>query len=657
MMVSLRRWLSPFLMLGTLSTAMAATPAAVPYPTAETPQAVDTGALQTQSANTPISVTVALSLRNLEAAEQLLQSVSTPGNAQYQQFLTADQFVARFAPTQSDVAKVVAGLAKYGLTTVQTTATTLKVTGLPANMERAFSVILHNYAVAAHGNAPAYAFHAPLGSAAIPAELSGMVAGIAGLDTRPALRPFNIPAVKQLAKAPAASSSGTATNPFGLLTVADFASLYDVTPLYNKGVTGAGRTIGVMSLAAFTPSDAFAYWSALGLKVNSNRIQIVNVDGGPGAPSDVSGSIETTLDVEQSGGLAPGANMIVYLAPNTTQSFVDVFAAAIDANKVDTLSISWGQWEWFDNLQNGAAIDPSSGRTVSSTQAIHELLVRAAIQGQTVFTAAGDGGAYEVNHDLGCNGPFSSSDPNSCSLTLSVSYPGTDPAITAAGGTTLPGTQTYCLDSACTSTLAINVPHERVWGWDYLEPLCKALGLTDAACGIEFAGGGGGVSISFPVPTYQSDQFGAQLSQPRQVFKAGTGFAADDIGLFFALPAFYAGRNVPDISANADPQTGYVVYYTSDTTGFGQQSLGGTSFVAPQFNGVASLLNQNGHSRLGLLNYALYAAQFIKGRSAAEHPIAFGDNWFYTGSNFYNPGAGLGTLDVANFASFLRGGF
>ena len=125
MMVSLRRWLSPFLMLGTLSTAMAATPAAVPYPTAETPQAVDTGALQTQSANTPISVTVALSLRNLEAAEQLLQSVSTPGNAQYQQFLTADQFVARFAPTQSDVAKVVAGLAKYGLTAVQTTATTL----------------------------------------------------------------------------------------------------------------------------------------------------------------------------------------------------------------------------------------------------------------------------------------------------------------------------------------------------------------------------------------------------------------------------------------------------------------------------------------------------------------------------------------------------
>ena len=100
-------------------------------------------------------------------------------------------------------------------------------------------------------------------------------------------------------------------------------------------MTGAGRTIGILTFAAFTPSDAFAYWAALGLKVNPNRIQIVNVDGGPGAPSDASGSLETTLDVEQSGGIAPGANIIVYQAPNTLANFVDVFAAAIDANKAD----------------------------------------------------------------------------------------------------------------------------------------------------------------------------------------------------------------------------------------------------------------------------------------------------------------------------------
>ena len=647
-----KRLLSSLLTLGALSSAMAATPTALPYPDAETPQAVDVGALAAQSANTPISVTVALSLRNIDAAEQLLQSLSTPGSSRYHQFLTSDQFVARFAPTQSDVAKAVAGLAKYGLTAVQTTATTLTVSGLPANIERAFSVSLHNYSVPAHGSAPAYSFHAPLAQATLPAELSGMVSGVAGLSTRPSLHPFNVAAAKKLASTVPVSSSGTTISPFGALTVTDFANLYDVTPLYSHGVSGEGRTIGIMSLAAFTPSDAYTYWSSIGLKVSSNRIQVVNVDGGPGAPSDVSGSLETTLDVEQSGGVAPGANMIVYLAPNTTQAFVDVFAAAIDANKVDTLSISWGEWEWLDNLQNSPATDPFTGRTVSSTQAVHELLVRAALQGQSVITAAGDGGAYEVNHDLACNGPYSASVPTSCSLTLSVSYPGTDPAITAGGGLTLPGTQTFCLDSACTSTYAVDIPHQRVWGWDYLEGLCNALGLTYAACGIQYAGGGGGVSVAFFQPPYQWGVFGVQLSQHGQVFKAGTAFVADDIGLFYALPAFYPGRNVPDISFNADPQTGYEVPYTSSVTGYGVQTFyGGTSFVAPQLNGVASLLNQYLHGRVGLLNYALYAAQY----RGPVKPIAYGDNWFYSGSDFYNPAAGLGTLDVTDFAEFVRG--
>ena len=646
-----KRLLSSLLTLGALSSALAATPTALPFPTAQTPQAMDVGALA-QSANTPISVTVALSLRNIDEAEQLLQSLSTPGSGQYHQFLTSDEFVARFAPTQSDVAKAIAAFAKYGLTAQQTTATTLKVSGLPANIERAFSVNLHSYSVAAHGEAPAYSFHAPQGQASLPSELSGMVSGVAGLSSRPAMHPFHVAANKLAAKQAApASSSSTTISPFGSLTVTDFANLYNVTPLYKHGVSGAGRTIGIMSLAGFTPSDAYTYWSLVGLKVNPNRIQVVNVDGGPGAPSDVSGSLETTLDVEQSGGVAPGANMIVYLAPNTNQAFTDVFAAAIDANKVDTLSISWGEWEWLDNLQNAPVVDPASGRTVSSTQAIHELLVRAGIQGQSVITAAGDGGAYEVNHDLACNGPYSASDPNSCSLTLSVSYPGTDPAITAAGGLTLPGPQSFCLDSACDQTYTVTVPKQRVWGWDYLEGLCNALGVTYAACGIEYAGGGGGVSVTFFQPFYQWGTFGTQLSQPGQVFKAGTGFAADDIGLYYALPAYYPGRNVPDISFNADPQTGYEVAYTSSVTGYSvQQFWGGTSFVSPQINGIASLLNQYVRGRVGLLNYALYGAQY----QGPVKPIAYGDNWFYKGSNFYNPAAGLGTLDVASFAEFVR---
>jgi kumamolisin len=657
-----------FLVLGLLSSALAqAMHTALPFPTEKTPQAIDRGALTEDT--TPLSITIALRLRDLDDAEKLLIALHTPGDPQFHQFLTAKQFVARFAPTDADVAKVIASLGKYGLTVERTTATTLKVTGLPADMERAFSVSLHSYEVPAHDSAPGYTFHAPLTPATIPAEISAVVAAVVGLDSRPRFRPLSRTVSPKLRMASSVPQTTTPDKP-GLWTVTDFADYYDVQPLYHRGVTGSGRTIGIVTLASFTPSDAFTYWRALGLSVNSKRIQIVNVDGGPGAPSDVSGSDETTLDVEQSGGVAPGANIIVYQAPNTNQSFLDAFASAIDANFAETLSTSWGTWEWLDNLENGPVTDPITGKTVGFTQATHELLVRAAIQGQTFLAAAGDGGAYDVNNDLGCFGPYSPSQPYSCSQPLTVDYPASDTAMTAGGGTTVPGLQEYCLNAACTAPFYdINLLHERVWGWDYLEGLCKALGVNFIDCGIYLAGGGGGVSVVFDSPFYQFFLPGTQLSQPGQVWEAGSAIAAalgspgPPCCSYYALPAYYPGRDVPDISFNADPETGYVIYYTSEPSGvFSIQSYwGGTSFVAPQLNGVSALLGQDLRGRLGLLNFPLYllglTGQGYRGPHAPFHAIRYGDNWFYYGSNGYNLGVGFGTMDVANFAEFLHGPF
>jgi kumamolisin len=557
---------------------------------------------------------------------------------------------------------VSAALAKYGLAAEKTTATTLKVTGLPANMERAFSVVLHSFEVPAHDNVAGYTYRAPTSRATVPAEIAAAVAAVAGLDNSPILRPSYKTALPTINVGKSSAPSTTSGNPPGEWTVIDFAKYYDVDPLYSKGVTGSGRTIGILTFAAFTPSDAFAYWQALGLRVNSNRIQIVNVDGGPGAPSDASGSLETTLDVEQSGGLAPGANIIVYQAPNTTADFVDVYAKAVDDNKADTLSTSWGTWEWFFNLENTPVTDPTTGKTVGASQAIHELLLRASIQGQAGFAASGDGGAYAVNYDLGCFGPYSASITGSCSNTLSVDYPASDSYITAAGGTTLAGLQQLCLNAACTPPyFDIDIQHEQVWGWDYLEPWCDAVGAPNPiTCGIFPVGTGGGVSIVFSIPQYQFGIFGTQFSQPGQNFFYNGG--PGNSGLVYALPPFYPGRNLPDISLNADPDTGYVVYYTSSVSGSGIFSFyGGTSFTAQQLSGLTALLDQDLNHRIGLLNNSLYPLALTGlgyfGPNAALHAMVNGDNWFYHGSNGYNPAAGLGTLDVANFAQALRGQF
>jgi kumamolisin len=645
------------------SAAQASGPTAVPYPTAKTPTAIDLGAMTAQPGRAvPMSVTVALSLRNLSEVEELMRAVSTPGNAQYHQFLTSEQFVERFAPTNADVASAIAALARYGLVTQRATATTLRVTGMPADMERAFGVSLHSYSVAAHGSAPGYSYHAPLDHPTIPSELAGHVSGVFGLDTRPALRPHHLAPPSALTKArfnsPSAKPAPGLTNPFGFLTVQDFVQQYDVQPLYDNGITGRSRTLAIMTFASFTPSDAFYYWeTVLGLAVDPNRITIVNVDGGAGPPSDASGSDETTLDVEQSGGIAPGANVIVYVAPNTNQGSVDVYAAAIEANLAQSISISWGVWEWYDNLENSPVPDPNTGKTVGLTQATHELLVRSAIQGQSNFSTAGDSGAYDADRDFGfCYPAF-------CTLPLTVDYPGSDTANTAAGGTTLPGLQEYCQNAACTPPFYdINIPQERVWGFDYLTGLCATVyGANPIQCGIFPGGTGGGVSIMFPVPFYQLFISGVQHSQPGQDWNIDPTYAASFgvVNTSYNLPVHYPGRNVPDVSFNADPETGYIIPYTSDVNGFGIFAFaGGTSFVAPQLNGVTALLGQDLHSRFGLLNYPLYflalTGQAYHGPNAPLRAISTGDNWFYTGSNGYNPAAGLGTLDVSNFARALR---
>jgi kumamolisin len=610
-------------------------------------QAVDVGSLNGAQASQSISVTIALKLSDLSGAESMMQRLVTPGDAMYGKFLTPAQVEAQFGPNESDVARVIAELTASGLAVERTTSTTLTATGKAATLEQAFHTSLHQFVMPATAKHASFTFRAAKTAPVVPASIASAVRGVIGLNNNPVFSPHLKSAPAMLGGSPVAripgSTSGVDTES-GQLTVKDFATLYDVNPLYAKGVTGKGRTVGIVTLANFTPSDVFAYWSALNLKVNANRLTVINIDGGPGKPSDASGSDETTLDVEQSGGIAPGANIIVYQSPNTDQGFLDAFARAVHDNKADSFSTSWGEWEFFDSTAGGNQVtDVFSRETVSSLQALHEVLVVAALQGQTTFAAAGDCGAYDVFDEVAAN----------FSTPLSVDNPASDSAIVAAGGTTLPGLQEFTLDDG--STFSVNVPTERVWGWDYLIPLCNALGLDPISCGIYPVGGGGGVSVFFSLPLYQFGIFGTQLSQPNQSFVDNS---TSPPTVDFALPAHFFGRNVPDVSFNADPDTGYSIFYTSNRHGFEVETfIGGTSFVSPQLNGVTALLAQNAGHRLGLLNVQLYNLARLgltQGRHAVINTISTGDNWFYKARDGYSPAVGLGTIDVFKLSEVTR---
>ena len=116
-------------------------------------------------------------------------------------------------------------------------------------------------------------------------------------------------------------------------TPADFAQHYNLDGLYRRGALGQGRTVAIVTLAALDPGAPQFFWkNVLGMKPSGRTVTVTNVDGGPGAPSDASGTGETDLDAEQSGALAPDANVIVYQAPNTDPGFFDAFSDAASQN-------------------------------------------------------------------------------------------------------------------------------------------------------------------------------------------------------------------------------------------------------------------------------------------------------------------------------------
>ncbi|WP_434633604.1 S53 family peptidase [Chromobacterium sp. CV08] len=606
--------------------------------------AVDLGKVEQTAPAQKLTVTVALHLRDRDAAARYLQEVHTPASPNYHRFLSPAEFRARFAPTDASVERISARLQAAGLGVKRIGSSLLQVSGPAATVQKAFGAEVHVFQnkTAVQG---ASRYIAPVRASAPAVDLSEVQAVI-GLDSRPHFRPH----LRQLPNhlQPAGGGSGapvTGGNAPGQWTVTDLARYYNITPLYNKGIHGKGATIGIVTLASFTPSDAFQYWNQLGLAADPNRLTVVDIDGGPGAPSDDGGSDETTLDVEQSGGIAPAAKIIVYQAPNTTQGFVDAFAQAIESNAADTLSVSWGEWEWFD--QQSQAANPVAGKSTDVLQAYHDLFLQAALQGQTLFAAAGDAGAYDVNRAA----PLPQ-----YGKVLSVDSPANQQFITAAGATTVPATLTFHPNG---KAMQVKISSERTWGWDYLDGLCKALGKDAVACGIFPVGGGGGVSgwISRPfyqnwVPGMQNTPAGQQLVDTSQTPPQ----------VIASVPAHFKGRNVPDISMNGDPETGYVVYYTSSKNGFSVLSNnGGTSFVAPQLAGITALLNQSMGGRLGLLNFSLYGllatghAYHGFGRHGAPlRDVAAGGNWGYAAHRGYDQATGVGVPDVANLDAALR---
>lgn len=597
------------------------------------------------AASQPANVTLMLRLRNEAQLENLIRQTVTPGNPNYHRFLTTRQFAERFGATDAQIARVQAYLKKQGLRgEVLDNKMVITVQGTLAQLGQAFGTTIHTFKDADSGRM----FHRPARPVTLPAALAGTVSVVSGLSNEhqyvshrlgtPKLlsttTTFAPQSLKPNLRAAAPSGNPTATGVPGDYTVGDVANFYNINPLYDRGVTGKGSTIGIVTLSNFYPEDAEAYWSAIGLDTKPHRIRQVHVNGGGVFDG---GSGETSLDVEQSGGLAPKADIVVYDAPNTNGDYVAAFARAVSDNCADSISTSWGLPEIYNFAAlnvDGASVNDTTD--VGNLRAFHQVFLEAAVQGQSVFAASGDSGAYDTVRSLG---------HDQFSAPLTVDSPASDPYITAAGGTTTP--MSYSFSGGPVAT----IKRESVWGWDYIQNYFDT-NFGPGVIDVFASGGGGGVSVYWHEPVYQWFTHGIRRSERHQSLVFNDPSAGPTTLL--NLPGHFRGRNVPDISLNADPITGYIV--VSSVDGGVIDGIGGTSFVAPQLNGISALLTQSQGHRVGFWNPQVYFLQnvFGYGKYSPFNSVRDGDNWFYYGKPHYTPGAGIGTLDVANLDAFLR---
>ena len=295
----------------------------------------------------------------------------------------------------------------------------VQLSGSAAAMERAFGTELHRCEGAG------VSCHVHRGALRVPADIATRITAILGLDTRPIATPKIVPH-----KGP--------TPPAGYLPT-EVATLYGVGDL-----EATGETIGIIELGGgYTAADNDAAFKAMGRAVPD--VVAIAVDGTDNDPGDTSGADgEVALDIQVAGGVAPGARIAVYFAPNTDQGFVDAISQAVHDQTYapSVLSISWGSAE--------------SEWTSQAIAAMGQAFDDAATLGVTVCAASGD--------SLATDG-VSDGKPH-------VDFPASKPTVLGCGGTRLTASGGAIAD-------------ETVW---------KSNG----------GGTGGGVSDLFPLPAYQT---------------------------------------------------------------------------------------------------------------------------------------------------------
>ena len=564
----------------------------------------DSGRVPANTQLTGISLVFSRTPTQQAALTSLIAAQQDPHSPLFHKWLTPDQFAASFGMAPSDIQKVQSWLEQYGLTisSVARSKNMIRFSGSVGQVEQAFQTQVHYYTIGVEKH------FAPSTALNIPSALAPVVLAVRNLDD---FKPT--PMVQRNLKPqvnPAFTSSQSGNVYF---SPGDIKLAYGVNTQISAGNTGADQSIAIMGQSAIVNSDIENFENAAGLAVK-DPIQVL-VPGTGTSEVFQGDEAESDIDVEWSGGMAPGAQIFFVYTGNGNGGVFDSLAYAVDEKIGNIISFSYGQCE--------------PALSAGSASAMDAVLQQAMAQGQTFIASSGDTGSSSCYIS-----PTSTSLPLATQEELAVGYPASSQYATGVGGTEI-----AAADGINPTTGTKGADYATYW---------EAQGSTDEITSL---------LQYIPEVAWNDDVIAVQGAQQAGVTPSLSASTGGVSTLYASKPTWQTGvpgipndnaRDVPDVAFYASPSLPGYLLCTSDQSFWAQGQTGscgsgfrasatdtsltvggGTSFAAPIFAGMVSILNQaQGYvAGQGFLNPTLYSLAANSANYAAIfHDVTSGNN-------------------------------
>ncbi|HTZ64789.1 MAG TPA: S53 family peptidase [Solirubrobacteraceae bacterium] len=600
-----------------------------------------TGALP---AGTEMHLDVALRSQDPAAMEQLATETATPGSPNFRHYLSVSEFASRFGATPTAIEQVSSALAAHGLDVGQPLANdlTIPVTGTAAQVEATFSLGLSQITLPTGRNA-----YLNQQAPSVSTGIAPYVQAVFGLNSVaiPETKPPSAPS-SQSANALMSPLAPELPSPAQVVTGGpqpcssvleaqqafesedgsvgrtsdQLANDYQYSGLYKAGDLGQGVTVALPEIEKFNPSDIATFQACYGTSASVTSEPVSN------GPSSSSEEGEAALDIENVVSLAPKASVVVFESGSKSNAIVEeLFNAIITQNKANVISSSLAFCETF--------------YTAAEREAENAVFNEADLQGESVLNASGDTGSAACKR-------LENKEKTQETEVVTMAQ-AAQPLVTGVGGTT-------SWDTSGTH-------HEAVWNGPYEES------------GVSAGASGGGVSALWAMPSYQSSA-SSSLHVINEYSNGEYPLNGERKGEHVeeAKPCGHADcREVPDVSADADSRTGYLVFFQGNW-----EIVGGTSGATPLWAALIALADSSSTCDgvpLGFLNPSLYSiagsnygANFhdvtegageLGGSTNSPYELFYefylGEHGPYPVGPGYDMATGLGTPDGETLASSL----